>query len=104
MKNVIDGLSQGTLNLENIQRVHNPQDMNDEEQMSRGHSSSFDSSSSENAHGAADEKNENSIVMYYDTQGQVQNGGGGEEKVKLEENSYVQQLQMYLGGYSLGNY
>ena len=76
----MDGLSQGNLNLETIQRVHN-QDANNE-----------------NANAASDESQGNTVVMYYDTQGQLDTGG----KMKVEsENSYVQ-LQMYFG--NLGNY
>ena len=97
----MDGLSQGTLNLENIQRVHNSQVTKDEELMSRGHSSSFESSSSDNANGTSEENNETTIVGYYDEQGQFVTTDNGGEKVKVEdmENSYV---QLFFG--SLGNY
>ena len=105
VRTVMDGLSHGTFNLENIRRVHNnSQDTKDDDLTSRGHNSSFGSSSAENANGTSNENNENSFVVYYDTQEQLVNAGAGGENVKVEEmeNSYVQQLHVFFG--SLGNY
>lgn len=85
VRSLMDGISQGTLTLQNMQRVNKTKQ--EEEHSAIGNRSSFGSTSSETASSSQEEVNGNGTMTYF---GSVnQEGGINALKVEQMENSYV---------------